>query len=122
MCSRHVEAWNKTYCKTKILCIELVNYWDKYTLFLLPSNALIQKQQHSWMFVGNMKHCEYSDNRVETTTVATHTICPSKDRNWTVSISDTHEQQHHTYNGQNYSILPGIIANYFIFNFMSLTS
>jgi len=30
-CSKHVEAWNKTYCKTKILCIMLVNYWDKYT-------------------------------------------------------------------------------------------
>jgi len=29
MCSKHVEAWNKTYCKTKILCIKLVNYWDK---------------------------------------------------------------------------------------------
>ena len=28
-CSKHVEAWNKTYCKTKILCIKLVNYWDK---------------------------------------------------------------------------------------------
>jgi len=24
MCSKHVEAWNKTYCKTKILCIKLV--------------------------------------------------------------------------------------------------
>ena len=31
MCSKHVEAWNKTYCKTKILCIKLVKYWDKYT-------------------------------------------------------------------------------------------
>ena len=31
MCSKQVEAWNKTYCKTKILCIQLVNYWDKYT-------------------------------------------------------------------------------------------
>jgi len=31
ICSKHVEAWNKTYCKTKILCIKLVNYWDKYT-------------------------------------------------------------------------------------------
>ena len=31
MCSKHVEAWNKTYCKTKILCIKLVNYRDKYT-------------------------------------------------------------------------------------------
>ena len=27
ICSKHVEAWNKTYCKTKILCIKLVNYW-----------------------------------------------------------------------------------------------
>jgi len=31
MCSNHVEAWNKTYCETKILYIKLVNYWDKYT-------------------------------------------------------------------------------------------
>ena len=31
MCPKHVEAWNKTYCETKILCIKLVNYWDKYT-------------------------------------------------------------------------------------------
>ena len=30
-CSKHVEKWNKTYCKTKILCINLDNYWDKYT-------------------------------------------------------------------------------------------
>ena len=30
MCSKHVEAWNKTYCKTKILCINLVNHWDKF--------------------------------------------------------------------------------------------
>ena len=29
MCSKHVEAWNKTYCKTKILCIKLANYWYK---------------------------------------------------------------------------------------------
>jgi len=29
MCSKHVEAWNKTYCRTKSLCIKLVNYWDK---------------------------------------------------------------------------------------------
>jgi len=32
MCSKHVEAWNKTYCETKILCIKLVNYWDKTLL------------------------------------------------------------------------------------------
>ena len=30
MCSKHVEAWNKTYCE-KNLCIKLVKYWDKYT-------------------------------------------------------------------------------------------
>ena len=30
MCSKHVEAWNKTYCKT-MLWIKLVKYWDKYT-------------------------------------------------------------------------------------------
>jgi len=31
MCSKHVEAWNKIYCKANILCNKLVNYWDKYT-------------------------------------------------------------------------------------------
>ena len=30
MCSKHVEAWNKLIVK-QILCIKLVNYWDKYT-------------------------------------------------------------------------------------------
>ena len=29
LCSKLVEAWNKTYCETKILCINLVKYWDK---------------------------------------------------------------------------------------------
>jgi len=29
-CSKHVEAWNKIIVK-QILCIKLVNYWDKYT-------------------------------------------------------------------------------------------
>ena len=29
--SKHVEAWNKLVVKQKILCIKLVNYWDKYT-------------------------------------------------------------------------------------------
>jgi len=38
MCSKHVEAWNKTYCNTKILCIKLVNYWDKH----LPLFVLVQ--------------------------------------------------------------------------------
>ena len=40
MCSKHVEAWNKTYCKTKILCIKLVNYWDKYTLLICELNFI----------------------------------------------------------------------------------
>jgi len=31
MCSKRVEAWNKLIVKQKILCIKLVNYWDKYT-------------------------------------------------------------------------------------------
>jgi len=31
MCSKHVEALNKTYFKTKTLYIKLVKYWDKYT-------------------------------------------------------------------------------------------
>jgi len=31
MCSKHVEAWNEIYFKANILCIKLVNYWDKYT-------------------------------------------------------------------------------------------
>jgi len=31
MCSKYVEVWNKTYCERNILCIKLVNYWDKYT-------------------------------------------------------------------------------------------
>jgi hypothetical protein len=29
VCSEHVEALNKAYCETNILCIKLVNYWDK---------------------------------------------------------------------------------------------
>jgi len=39
MCSKHVEAWNKLNCKTKILCIKLVNYWDKYTEIHDQQNA-----------------------------------------------------------------------------------
>jgi len=31
MCSKHVEAWTKLIVKQKMLCIKLVNYWDKYT-------------------------------------------------------------------------------------------
>ena len=41
MCSKHVEAWNKTYCETKILCIKLVNYWDKYTEIYGQQNVKI---------------------------------------------------------------------------------
>ena len=41
MCSKHVKAWNKTYCKTKILCIKLVNCWDKYTEMHGQQNAKI---------------------------------------------------------------------------------
>ena len=32
MFSKHVEAWNKLIVKQKILCIKLVNYWDKKKL------------------------------------------------------------------------------------------
>ena len=31
MCSKHVEARNKIIVRQNILCIKLVNYWDKYT-------------------------------------------------------------------------------------------
>jgi len=31
MCSKYVEAWNKTHCKTNILRIKLVKCWDRYT-------------------------------------------------------------------------------------------
>ena len=31
MCSKHVDAWNKLIVKQNILCMKLVNYWDKYT-------------------------------------------------------------------------------------------
>jgi len=30
MCPKHVEAWNKIYCKTKILCIKLVKYTEMH--------------------------------------------------------------------------------------------
>ena len=50
MCSKYVEAWNKTYCRTKILCINLVNYRDNWYLvgFLFVSyhnNARSNKHQ-----------------------------------------------------------------------------
>ena len=38
MCSKHVEAWNKTHCE-QILCIKLVKYWDKLSsLFIMFEN------------------------------------------------------------------------------------
>jgi len=40
ICSKHVEAWNKTYCK-HILCIELVKYWDKCTEMYCQQNIEI---------------------------------------------------------------------------------
>ena len=30
ICSKHVEAWNKTYCETNFV-YQVVKYWDKYT-------------------------------------------------------------------------------------------
>ena len=35
MCSKHVVAWNKIIVETKILCIKLVNYWDKNTFCII---------------------------------------------------------------------------------------
>ena len=35
MFSKHVDAWNKFLVKQKKLCIKLVNYWDKYYLWML---------------------------------------------------------------------------------------
>ena len=50
MCSKHVEAWNKTYCKTKILCIKLVNYWDKYSVCTFkPPYIYIHAHINSWL-------------------------------------------------------------------------
>ena len=46
MCSKHVEAWNKTCCKTKILCIKLVKYWDKYTKMHGQQNVKTFEQSH----------------------------------------------------------------------------
>jgi len=43
MCSKHVEAWNKLIVK-QILCIKLVNYWDKYTEMHGQQN--IKKWEH----------------------------------------------------------------------------
>ena len=43
MCPKHVQAWNKTYCKAKFLCIKLVKYWDKYTEMHGQQNVKILK-------------------------------------------------------------------------------
>jgi len=40
MCSKHVETRNKIYCET-ILCIKLVNYWDKYAEMHCQRNVRI---------------------------------------------------------------------------------
>jgi len=42
MCSKHVEAWNKLIVKQKILCIKLVNYWDKYITYVEFNTNLFQ--------------------------------------------------------------------------------
>ena len=33
MCSKHVQAWNKTV--KQIFCIKLVKYWDKFIMFII---------------------------------------------------------------------------------------
>ena len=54
MCSKHVEAWNKLIVKQKILCIKLVNYWDKYTEMHGQQNtktlALVVFEMYPFMF------------------------------------------------------------------------
>ena len=40
MCSKHVEAWNKTYCETNFFCINLVKYWDKWLFLLLDTEDI----------------------------------------------------------------------------------
>ena len=52
MCSKHVEAWNKTYCKTKILCIKLVNYWDKCLLYdiFIDFWCILLECVYSWSY------------------------------------------------------------------------
>jgi len=54
MCSKHVEAWNKTYCKTKILWNNLVNYWDKYTEMHGQQNVNILD-----MFITRTRHFNF---------------------------------------------------------------
>jgi len=39
-----------TYCKTKILCIKLVNYWDKYTEMHGQQNVKIRCLCHSYVW------------------------------------------------------------------------
>jgi len=62
MCSKHVEAWNKTYCKTNILCIKLVNYWEKkftcFGQFLCPSSGVFHCKHSncmSYRFVDSLR-------------------------------------------------------------------
>ena len=61
MCSKHVQAWNKTYCKTKILCTKLVKYWDKYTEMHGQQNVKNVSVLHLHAIIreGN---CDFSDH------------------------------------------------------------
>jgi len=64
MCSKHVEAWNKTYCKTKMLSMKLVNYWGKYTEMHGQQN--VKKNPHiSCTYSFQVKHprCVSNDHR-----------------------------------------------------------
>ena len=59
MCSKHVEAWNKLNCKTKIWSIKLVNYWDKcvdivYEFPLLQSSSANETFLHK---MGSSAKC-----------------------------------------------------------------
>jgi len=69
MCSKHVEAWNKTYCETKILCIKLVKYWDKYTAMHGQQNV----KKKNYMFRTDLLSIIRSPNTVYTAIGICHT-------------------------------------------------
>jgi len=50
MCSKHVEAWNKLILRQNLLCIKLLNYWDKYTEMHGQQNVKKKKK----CYVSNM--------------------------------------------------------------------
>jgi len=67
VCSKHVEAWNKTYFKT-ILCIKLVKYRDKYrdkelymfcTDFLFIIRSLALYTIHSNRYISRKNYYYY---------------------------------------------------------------